>query len=212
MNTYKFFGLLGVVLVLAGGCKKDPDLVTVNNQIEFTENPDPVKRVSGTYDAVLVDAGFKSGSGVRSYREGNFSLSKPDGSIKGGGYKISIQPAGSQTVTVSVEGSSSNFANVPSHTIGTYTVYAVPNGSTTEYQLRKSLNDPIALLVKRYDAYNELTGFEYDVTFSYYHNKSTGDFHWGEHEEIEPAPTSWFYLNGDEYTVYCKMLRKVSKG
>lgn len=211
MNTFKLFSMLSVVLVLAGGCKKDPDLVTVNDEIEFTENPDPVKRVSGTYDAVLVDAAFKSGNGISAYREGNISLSKPDGSIKGGSYKITIQQAGAQTVTVSIEGSSKNFASVPNRTIGTYTVFAVSNGSVTEYQLRKSLNDPIALLVKRYDAYNALTGFGYDLTFSYYFNKSTGNFHWGVQEEIEPAPTSWFYLNGDEYTLYCKMFRKVSK-
>ena len=211
MNTYKVFSMIGIVLVLVGGCKKDPDPVTVNNQIEFTENPDPIKRVSGTYNAVLVDAAFKTGDGFRSYQEGSYSLSQPDGSIKGGGYKLTIQKDGAQTVSVSIEGSSTNFANVPNHTIGTYSVFAVQNGSTTEYQLRKSMNDPIALFIKRYDVYNALTGFEYDLIFNYYYNPSSGAFHWGNNDEIESAPTSWFYLSGDAYRVNFKMLRKVSK-
>ncbi|WP_460972290.1 hypothetical protein [Spirosoma migulaei] len=211
MNTYKIINYIWVLLILVSGCKKDPDPVSVNNQIELNENPDPIQRVSGIYNAVLVDAAFKVGDGFKAYQEGSYSLNQPDGSIKGGGYQLTIKPAGAQTVTVTVEGSSTNFANVPTHTLGTFSVFTVQNGSTTEYQLRKAIAEPIALLIKRYDTYNTLTGYEYDVTLSYYYNKATGDFHWGKQNELEPELASWFYLNGDSYTVYFKMLRKVSK-
>ncbi|GAB3718957.1 hypothetical protein GCM10027592_62220 [Spirosoma flavus] len=211
MSTYKIISYTGVLLILVSGCKKEPDPIALNNQIELGENPDPIQRVSGTYNAVFVDAGFKVGDGFKAYQEGSYSLSQPDGSIKGGGYQLTVKPAGAQTVAVTVEGSSTNFAKVPNHTIGTYTVYTVQNGSTTEYQLRKAMAEPIALLIKRYDAFSTLTSYEYDVALNYYYNKATGDFHWGKQNEIEPDPSSWFYLNGDSYTVYFKMLRKVSK-
>lgn len=204
--------LVVVVLMVSSttGCKKEPDLLTIADSIELTENPDPVKRISGTYKSVKVDAAFKQGDGgFKSYSEGNYALAEPDGSIKGS-YLLTIAPAGGSTVTVTVEGQSTNFANVPQKRVGTYTVFTNINGSVTEYQLRKSLNEPIALLIKRYDYRAQIRGFEYDVTFNYYYDKTSGAFHLGNHEEIEPLPTNWFYLNGDFYTHYFKMVRKTS--
>ncbi|CAN5321758.1 hypothetical protein BH09BAC4_BH09BAC4_27250 [soil metagenome] len=91
-----------------------------------------------------------------------------------------------------------------------YTVFTNINGYTTEYQLRKSINDPIALLIKRYDYRSQVQGFEYDVTFNYYVNASSGAIHLGNQDEVEPLPTNWFYLSGDFYTQYFKMIRKTS--
>lgn len=203
--------LIAVVLTVLSitGCKKESDPTTIADGIELTENPDPVKRISGTYKSVKVEAAFKQGDGFRSYSEGNYTLAEPDGSIKGS-YLLTIAPAGGNTVTMTVEGQSTNFADVPQKRVGTYTVFTNINGSIIEYQLRKSLNEPIAILIRRYDYRAQIHGFEYDVTFNYYYDKTSGAFHLGNHEEIEPLPTDWFYLNGDFYTQYFKMVRKTS--
>ena len=211
MSIYKTVGTLGIIVLLVTGCKKEIDPLTVANDIELTENPDPVKRISGTYNAVKVDAAFKqSDGGSNSYSEGNYALAEPDNSIQGGGYKLTVTPAGGSTVTVSLEGYSTNFANVPQTTVGTYTVFTTINGSVTEYVLRKSLNGPKAIEIKRYDYNSKVQGFEYDVTFYYHVNKSTGAIHLGNQDEIEPLPTSWFFLSGDFYTTYFKMIRRTS--
>lgn len=210
MKATKVYVVVVLSLGLLIGCNKEPDLLTIADSIELTENPDPVKRVSGTYRAVKVDAAFKQNDGgFKSYSEGDYALAEPDNSIVGGGYRLIISPAGGNTVTVSIEGNSTNFAAI-SKTVGTYEIVTIINGSTTEYKLRKGLNDPSVMLIKRYDYRSRVGGFEYDVAFNYYVNKSTGAIHLGNQDEIEPLPTDWFFLNGDFYTVYFKMIRKTS--
>lgn len=211
MKASRVLGVICFVMIFVAGCRKEKDPTTINNDIELIENPDPVKRVSGTYNSVKVEAAFKQGdNGFRSYSEGNYALAEPDGSIQGGSYKLTIASAGNNTVSVSITGQSTNFANIPPTTVGTYTVFTNINGSVTEYQLRKSMNDPIAILIKRYEYNSQVQGFEYDVTFNYYVNKSSGAIHLGNQDEIEPLPTNWFYLSGDFYTQYFKMIRKTS--
>lgn len=209
MNATRALCVVCFIMVFIAGCKKEIDPTTINNDIELTENPDPIKRISGTYNSVKVEAAFKQGDGFQSYSEGNYALAEPDKSIKGGGYKLTVAAAGGSTVLVSIEGQSSNFATI-SKTVGTFAVFTNINGGVTEYQLRKSMNDPIAILIKRYDYRSQVQGFEYDVTFNYYVNKSSGAVHLGNQDEIEPLPTNWFYLNGDFYTQYFKMIRKTS--
>ena len=209
MKAVRILSVICFVIVFVAGCIKEKDPTTINNDIELTENPDPVKRVSGTYNSVKVEAAFKQGDGFRSYSEGNYALAEPDGKIQGGKYQLIIAAAGANTVQVSIQGQSTNFAAI-SKAVGTFTVSTNINGSITEYQLRKSMNEPIAILIKRYDYRSQVQGFEYDVTFNYYVNKSSGAVHLGNQEEIEPLPTNWFYLSGDLYTQYFKMIRKTS--
>ena len=89
-------------------------------------------------------------------------------------------------------------------------MYPFQNGGNTHYELRKSIKDPVALMVDRYQySNNGVVGFEYNVALNFWHDPQTGLIHWGDTDEIEPAP-SWFYPDTDHHVIQFIMLRQVS--
>lgn len=204
-----WLGLYLVVGLLACQSPKEDDPTSLSDQIEFSENPDPVKRISGVYKAVYAIAVFNQGpnGGAVTYQEGNASAEVPDGTIKGGGFTFTIEPASETTVNLKVEGSSTNLAAVPLTSLGAYQVFSQENGATTIYTLRKSIKDPVILTIERTTLSANAKGFVYQLTKRYWVNPVSKAIYWG----IGPEPTDWFYLYGDRYTVTYSMIRSTSK-
>ena len=209
MKRY-FLYLIAVITILAS-CKKPEDVTAINTQIELDPNTSAVKRVSGSYLAVEVNAAFKNANGFSSYKEGQFGLAEPDGKIQGGGYTFEVVPVDANSVQVFYSGESKNFARIKKASLGTYTITVSQNGNRTVYALRKDIKTRPAFIIERIQETN--VGFVYYMKLQYHVNNDTNSPYYGEvyygYGEVMPEPTGWVFATGDSYIVNLSMLRRV---
>ena len=207
----RYFLYLFAVGTMLTGCKKPEDVTAVNTQIELNPNTNAVKRVSGSYLAVEVEAAFKNANGFSSYKEGQFGLVEPDGKIQGGGYTFEVVPVDANSVQVFYSGESKNFARIKKTSLGTYAITVSQNGNRIVYELRKDLKTQTAFTIERIQENN--VGFVYYLKLQYHVNNDKnspyyGDVYYG-YGEIMPEPIDWVFATGDSYIVNLSMLRRV---